>query len=249
MDQPMAALDEWREIQVFRAKIAAEADRTVDMLESMKALVEVIDAEDLTREERDLFYAACKRLSESHRAAWRIISSTDLKQGGKDKCYNSILQKYRSKIESELSSICCSIVDLLNSHMIPRSTTAETKVFCFKMKADYLRYLAEIRTSTERQDATDSALLAYKSARIIAVAKLAPAHPMRLGLALNMSVFYFEILNCPEKACMLAKQTFDEAIVDLDTSTEESAAEEAGLILQILRENFSVWTLQIDEDS
>lgn len=40
----------------------------------------------------------------------------------------------------------------------------------------------------------------------IANTELAPTHPIRLGLALNFSVFYYEILNSPDRACSLAKQ-------------------------------------------
>lgn len=40
----------------------------------------------------------------------------------------------------------------------------------------------------------------------IANSELAPTHPIRLGLALNFSVFYYEILNSPDRACSLAKQ-------------------------------------------
>lgn len=47
---------------------------------------------------------------------------------------------------------------------------------------------------------------AYQEAFDIAKEKMQPTHPIRLGLALNFSVFYYEILNSPEKACQLAKQ-------------------------------------------
>ena len=49
-----------------------------------------------------------------------------------------------------------------------------------------------------------------------------PTHPIRLGLALNFSVFYYEILNSPERACHLAKQAFDDAIAELDSLNEDS---------------------------
>lgn len=46
---------------------------------------------------------------------------------------------------------------------------------------------------------------AYQSAFDRAKENLPPTHPIRLGLALNFSVFYYEILSTPEKACHLAK--------------------------------------------
>ena len=79
-------------------------------------------------------------------------------------------------------------------------------------KGDYHRYLAEFAASDKRKSSADKSLEAYKAATDIAQTDLAPTHPIRLGLALNFSVFYYEILNSPDQACHLAKQAFDDAI-------------------------------------
>ena len=64
---------------------------------------------------------------------------------------------------------------------------------------------------------------------------------LRLGLALNFSVFYYEILNSPDRACRLAKAAFDDAIAELDTLSEESY-KDSTLIMQLLRDNLTLWT-------
>ena len=145
------------------------------------------------------------------------------------------------QIEKELTDICASILALLDDHLVPTASSGESKVFYLKMKGDYHRYLAEFKTGADRKDAAEHTLLAYKAAQDIALVDLAPTHPIRLGLALNFSVFYYEILNSPERACHLAKQAFDEAIAELDTLGEESY-KDSTLIMQLLRDNLTLWT-------
>ncbi len=68
-----------------------------------------------------------------------------------------------------------------------------------------------------------------------------------MGLALNFSVFYYEILNSPDRACHLAKQAFDDAIAELDTLNEESY-KDSTLIMQLLRDNLTLWTSDVQEE-
>jgi 14-3-3 protein epsilon len=67
-------------------------------------------------------------------------------------------------------------------------------------------------------------------------------------LALNFSVFYYEILNSPDRACHLAKQAFDDAIAELDSLSEESYRDST-LIMQLLRDNLTLWTSSDGNDA
>jgi 14-3-3 protein epsilon len=60
-------------------------------------------------------------------------------------------------------------------------------------------------------------------------------------------VVYYEILNSPDRACNLAKQAFDEAIAELDTLGEESY-KDSTLIMQLLRDNLTLWTSDMQDD-
>ncbi|RVX23394.1 14-3-3-like protein [Vitis vinifera] len=246
-----------REENVYMAKLAEQAERYEEMVQFMEKVT--AEAEELTVEERNLLSVAYKNVIGARRASWRIISSIEQKEesrGNED--HVATIRGYRSKIESELSSICDGILRLLDSRLIPSATSGDSKVFYLKMKGDYHRYLAEFKTGAERKEAAESTLAAYKSAQDIATVELAPTHPIRLGLALNFSVFYYEILNSPDRACNLAKQcnlmvlhcfdqAFDEAIAELDTLGEESY-KDSTLIMQLLRDNLTLWTSDMQDD-
>ncbi|RLN03042.1 14-3-3-like protein GF14-C [Panicum miliaceum] len=237
-----------REDNVYMAKLAEQAERYEEMVEYMEKVAKTVDVEELTVEERNLLSVAYKNVIGARRASWRIVSSIEQKEESrKNEEHVTLIKEYRGKIEAELSNICDGILKLLDSHLVPSSSAAESKVFYLKMKGDYHRYLAEFKTGAERKESAESTMVAYKAAQDIALAELAPTHPIRLGLALNFSVFYYEILNSPDKACNLAKQAFDEAISELDTLGEESY-KDSTLIMQLLRDNLTLWTSDLTED-
>uniref|UniRef100_A0A3Q0T1I3 Tyrosine 3-monooxygenase/tryptophan 5-monooxygenase activation protein, theta polypeptide a n=1 Tax=Amphilophus citrinellus TaxID=61819 RepID=A0A3Q0T1I3_AMPCI len=145
------------------------------------------------------------------------------------------------KVESELDEICKCVLKLLDDHLIKNASNSESKVFYLKMKGDYYRYLAEVASGENKTNTIESSQQAYQEAFDISKAEMEPTHPIRLGLALNFSVFFYEILNSPEKACELAKQAFDDAIAELDNLQEESY-KDSTLIMQLLRDNLTLWT-------
>jgi 14-3-3 protein epsilon len=235
-----------RDDNVYKAKLAEQAERYDEMVEYMKSVAGT-DTE-LSVEERNLLSVAYKNVIGARRASWRIVSSIEQKEeskGGEGKL--ELIKTYRKTVEKELQDICNDVLSVLDKHLVPSATTGESKVFYCKMKGDYYRYLAEFATGDARKEAADSSLGAYKAASDVAAAELASTHPIRLGLALNFSVFYYEILNSPERACRLAKAAFDEAIAELDTLSEESY-KDSTLIMQLLRDNLTLWTSDMPGD-
>lgn len=109
-----------------------------------------------------------------------------------------MIKNYRGQVEKELRDICSDILNVLEKHLIPCALTGESRVFYYKMKGDYHRYLAEFATGTDRKEAAENSLVAYKAASDIAMTDLPPTHPIRLGLALNFSVHTF-LVFCKAK--------------------------------------------------
>merc|ERR1712190_513887 len=150
-------------------------------------------------------------------------------------------REYCAKVEAELQKICDTILGLLDDNLILKASTGESKVFYQKMKADYYRYIAEFSDGDKKGKAAESARLAYEEASKVAEKDLAVTHPIRLGLALNYSVFQYEVLSNPDEACKMARTAFEDAIAELDNVSEDSY-KDSTLIMQLLRDNLTLWT-------
>jgi len=227
-----------KEELVQRAKLAEQAERYDDMAGSMKAVTET--GIELSNEERNLLSVAYKNVVGARRSSWRVISSIEQKTEGSER-KQQMAKEYREKVEKELRDICNDVLALLDKFLIAKASNAESKVFYLKMKGDYYRYLAEVALGSSKDAVIADSQAAYEEAFLVSKDKMQPTHPIRLGLALNFSVFYYEILNSPDKACQLAKQAFDDAIAELDTLNEDSY-KDSTLIMQLLRDNLTLWT-------
>jgi len=227
---------------VYMAKLAEQAERYDEMVEYMKEVVNKTET-DLSLEERNLLSVAYKNVVGARRASLRIIGSIESKEKEKQGPNAPLVSAYKVKVEQELNTICKDILALLDNNLIGKAKEGnanEASVFYLKMKADYYRYLAEFAEGTVKKEHAESANDAYKSATEQAT-KLAPTHPIRLGLALNYSVFLYEVQTKSTEACELAKKAFDDAIAELDTLDEESY-KDSTLIMQLLRDNLTLWT-------
>jgi tetratricopeptide (TPR) repeat protein len=228
---------------VFMAQAAETAERYEDMSRFMRNLVlwTKNTTETLSVEERNLLSVAYKNVIGSRRASFRTLNSHMQENEGK---FDDLMAQASKQVEQELKTICEDILDLLEAILIPNVANCkpedveESKVFFLKMAGDYYRYLAEC---VQGQKHDEKAARYYKEAYGVAQETLPTTHPVRLGLALNYSVCYYEILKNKTEACSLAKKAFDDAISDLDKLPEEMY-KDSTLIMQLLRDNLTLWT-------
>ena len=105
------------------------------------------------------------------------------------------------------------------------------------MVGDYYRYIAETAQGDHLEKTKTEALKAYDEASKIT---LPPCNPIKLGLALNFSVFYYEVMKDQKKACTLADEALQQALDKIDELGEEDFRD-AKSIIELLKENLTLW--------
>jgi hypothetical protein len=113
------------------------------------------------------------------------------------------------------------------------------------MVGDYYRYIAENAKGDQLEGVKQNALKAYKEANGI---PLPPCNPIKLGLALNFSVFHYEVMKDHKAACELADQALQEALDKID-ELEEDDFRDAKSIIELLKENLTLWKEEDEEQN
>ena len=229
--------------RIFKAKMCEQSERYEDMVNIFK--ITLSETVELDNEERNLFSAAYKYLIGSRRTAYRALSAILSKEESKEDkekaaSRGGLIKSFKEKVVGEISKICTEVTKIITDKLLPAATKEESKLFYIKMKGDYYRYNCECLTGDELKSISEKARATYDEASKSAEKSLAVTDPIRLGLSLNFSVFHYEILNDPTKACKIAKEAFDGAISQLEGLDDEHYKDTAS-ILQLLRDNLTLW--------
>lgn len=128
-----------------------------------------------------------------------------------------------------MEKLCNDVAEVVSTKLIPKASSADTQVFYYKMIGDYHRYHAEVAKGEQLASVQKKAAEAYSEA-MKKSEEMGPAHPVKLGLVLNLSVFYYEAEKDAKKAILLAKDTFESAISKLDDLPEEDYRDSATVL-------------------
>jgi 14-3-3 protein epsilon len=230
------------EKNVYLAMLAEQCTRFEDMMEFLEEMVKT-KKEDLSSDERNLLSIAYKNTISLRRQAIRTLLAYEMKEKKKDNSqYLNFIVEYKKKVESELVNLCQRIIGNIEKNLLSKATDIEARVFYHKMVADYYRYMAENVEGDQKKTFGENSLKSYNLASEDAK-KLSIGNPIRLGLALNFSVFYFEVMNDQKMACDIARETLDLAKKELtDVEEDNDEHKDAFSIINLLQENLNMWT-------
>ena len=227
---------------IFLARVAEQAERFEDMVDFLGKVLEAKGG-DVTADERNLLSVAFKNLISGKRAACRTIAA--IEQNPKYSKFNTALLGYKTQIEEQLMQDCEKIIQIINNRVLNTDCTDEAKAFFVKMVGDYYRYIAENAKDAKLEEVKQKAKTAYEEANAI---DLAPCNPIKLGLALNFSVFNYEVLKDHAKACELADNALQQALDKID-ELEEDDFRDAKSIIELLKENLTLWKEEEEGDN
>jgi len=235
------------EKQVYLAMLAEQCNRFEDMMNFLDEMVRN-KTDALSSDERNLLSIAYKNTITLRRTAIRTLSAYEAKERKKEESvYLAYIVEYKKRVEDELEKLCDKIIKSIDQFLLPKSTDAESGVFYHKMKADYYRYVAENIEESRKKSFADQSLASYNEAMKNAES-LEVINPIRLGLALNFSVFYYEVIGDRDRACNIAKETLENANSQLQKFDENDDEEhkDAISIANLLQENLSMWTSEAE---
>ena len=182
------------------------------------------------------------------RNAWHRISSFQIHYEVEKSPFVDVIIEYKKRIRDDLLKNCDIFKALIEGLLGKQLPIPKMVPFLYKLRGDIYRYECEV-VDTERVKETAELALKQYIMSAEAAKRLFPADPLRLEIALNFSVFYYEVLSCTEKACEIAKIAYDDAVGCFNSPEDVIGNKESLLIMQRMRDYMAAWSFKLKADS
>ncbi len=230
---------------VYLSKLYERAERYPDMVSAINKFIEMNPK--LSKEEKNILSAGYKNILSDKRASWRLLNSMEKKETKKKSAQVPHIKEIKKHIEAELKKIFEDLHRIVDKFLLPKAEDAESKVFYLRLKGDHYRYLCEITKEKDFEKNIEKAEKVYKEAYEISEKELPFINSTRVGLCLNMAVFYYEVKGDKKEGCKIAKKAFEESMKYLD-DLEKFKSKDVLLLIQLLKENLIFWSSEMNED-
>ena len=232
---------------LYLMKLFQRTERYPEMVKAINKYIE--QNPKLSKDEQKLLVDGYKNIISDKRNSLRLLQNLIKKEedGAQLINHKKQINIIKEKIQNELLSIFKEIHTMLDKYLIPNSQDPETKVLYMKIKADYYRYHCEFAEGDEFEEAKNNALKIYKEAYDIALKDINIYNSIRLGLALNYSVFKYEIMDSKNEAYDIAQKAYDDAMKVVDDAEKDRTSDNL-LLIQLLKENLNMWNNEMEGD-
>jgi len=228
---------------MFLAKLCLNLENFEDSLRYVDDMAKLKESE-FSIEERELFVNSYKSFISQKRSAWRSIYKKENKFVEEKNKYSNIISEIKTKFEEIIFKANEKLIYIINTYIFPKIKSIDGKTFFLKVKADHYRYMAEISIGAELKSYRQNSYKFYKEAFSSSL-MLNPLNTIRLGVALNYSVFFFEVLSNTMQSIMIATSSLNEALKELKMYDEESLQDEklkdALDIIKLIKDNVHHW--------
>jgi 14-3-3 protein epsilon len=223
----------------YLASVCIKFDKFEDAVRYVDEMVKLKEGE-LTDDERHVVITGYKYFIAEKRTAWRNMFKIEVKEQNTKLMMNEI----RSMYEESIIKSCERFINLINNYIFNNMKSDQNVALFLRVKADHFRYMAEITNAQTLFNNKQSAFHFYKQAYEISN-KLDSLDVIKLSIALNYSVFLYEILNKRLNAIFYAKEALTRALIQLKGFTAEEISDEKFReslnIVEIMNQNVHSW--------
>ncbi|EFC43527.1 predicted protein [Naegleria gruberi] len=203
-----------------------------------------------TIEERSLLVVAYKNVLYDYSKAFRSVVNVQSRHENKGEDWQvGLCERFVKEIQEKTEHYCYEINEIIDQVLKVESLSLVDSVFYWKVKGDFFKYIYNVDYRFRISDWKAKALESYeKSYELINL--LPCTNSIRLGLILNYSYFYSDIMFDVGKAISIARPEFDLAMTHieelLEKQDEYGDERDAVLILQLLKDNLFLWSSETE---